>query len=451
MEKMRRTPYPIDSTASKGSLNDIPFGFNFIVILNNFTYGFQEVGNIEEERPCDTLVEGGNDHPVFVRKPRESQSTLTFKRGMLIKKYGIVTDIARMGAAALPINMLRKTALLTVSSFDSVAALEEGPAIGFLQVFDRQFKNDVATFSFFSLGMVSWKLSDLDAQGNGLLIEEYTIAHQGLKRLTTNFIPSFISSFIVDDDYISDSEGYISGASANSDEGLEKQEKKLLVRPKLRQEETKNEARNENLLENVDKSAEEAKQAAENARKAAMEARIAKLKEEQAELAEKNAEIAESQAEDENRRKEIQQSADKLKEEQRQKDEEIKEEQRANEEENRTVTEERRAQLESERAELAKKSKEIAEQQAEDEKRRAEIQQNAEKLREEHKKAAQEAKEKREAVAEAAQRAREAANKAEAAADDLENSTENDPEKVNSAREAAQEARDAADEADAAA
>ncbi|MDR1364832.1 MAG: phage tail protein, partial [Oscillospiraceae bacterium] len=203
---MGRLPYKIDVTANKGSLNDVPMGFNFIVVLNVFTYGFQEVSGLSMKRPMGSHEEGGvNDHVISVGQPSTDLRELTFRRGMLIKKNKIITDTARMSAAHLSSNTARKSSLLAISALDETISLEQGPSVGFLQIFDRKFKSEVATFSFFSLGMSEWRLNDLDSQSNNLLIEEFTVVHTGLKRIVDNPTPTFISGFISSDTYNSES------------------------------------------------------------------------------------------------------------------------------------------------------------------------------------------------------------------------------------------------------
>ncbi|MCL2311935.1 MAG: hypothetical protein FWC41_05540 [Firmicutes bacterium] len=203
---MGKVPYDIKVTNNKGTLQDFIHSFNFIVILNGFTYGFEQVINVETSGHYETYQEGGNEHAVFARKTNYDQLyTMIFRRGMPIKKSETATSAAMAAAAIIPNNLARKSALLSVASMDPFVSLEVGPAVGLLQIFDRQYKNDVATFSFFSYGASDWKMGDLDATSGNILYEDITIVHSGLKRLAQTTTPTFLETFSnFDDSYNSE-------------------------------------------------------------------------------------------------------------------------------------------------------------------------------------------------------------------------------------------------------
>jgi phage tail-like protein len=443
---MGRTPYSIDVTANQGSLGDLTPVFNFIVMLNVFTYGFQEVSGLEISRPYSTYEEGGvNDHPIVVGTPETSAKTLTFRRGMIIKKNSLITDLARMGAAAIPNNLARKAALLGITSLDSAASLEEGPAIGFVQVFDRHFENDIATFGFLSLGMSEWKMSDLDAQANNLVIEDFTIVHTGLKRLTTNLTPSFISSFFSSDDY--NSEYFYEGSHSTmpNDQSAAKQES-------VQQNETAQEKVSQTPAQKADEAIKEAKTASEEAveaakqvriadlLKAAAEKRAAEIEKERQELEEKKSEIQAMQEEAAEESRKLQQNITEAAEEHARNMESLKNAEEQARAEARRAYEDSMKELEERRAALAQKNAEIKKSREEANNEAEKMQQEIAKSKEENDKAREELQKAREEATEAARKSREAAEAAEAAADELENSEENDKSKVNEAKAAALQA-----------
>lgn len=164
------------------SKNDLTNGFNFIVTLNAFTYGFQEVSGIQVKREFDQINEGGVAYPIPVLKPTDTTGELTFKRGMLMKAPQIVSNALRAAACEIPIQLARKTALIAAASIDPLDALENGPAIGTISVFSR--RNQLkALYGFLSLGMTEWQLDSLSASSGDILCETFTIKHTGLTRM----------------------------------------------------------------------------------------------------------------------------------------------------------------------------------------------------------------------------------------------------------------------------
>ena len=139
--KRGKLPYPLDVTCNHGKLSDLIPTFNFIVILNEFVFGFSEVNGIDKDMPYDSLEEGGNSYPVFARKQNREFESIILKKGLLIKKSGLFSGVARTAlsqAAKSSNNLIRKAALISAAASDPITTLENGPAYGFLQIFDRQ-------------------------------------------------------------------------------------------------------------------------------------------------------------------------------------------------------------------------------------------------------------------------------------------------------------------------
>ncbi|MBR2579220.1 MAG: phage tail protein, partial [Clostridia bacterium] len=177
--------------ARVSAMDNLLTGFNFIVSLNEFTYGFQNVSNIQRHREVGYIMEGGvNDHQIMVGRPNDNIYTLSLRRGYIIHGPDSIISNAEMAAAArIPNEAARRAALVALNSLSPQSALENGPSIGFIQVYSRQ-KKLVAMFSFLSLGMTEWTLSDLDAQSSDALFENITIAHTGLTMIPATWLPS---------------------------------------------------------------------------------------------------------------------------------------------------------------------------------------------------------------------------------------------------------------------
>lgn len=178
-------------------------GFNFIVTLNAFTFGFKEVQGLSVTRYTDLITEGGvNDHSLLVGRPNNENNIydLTFSRGLLKRSKSFVTGAAKAAAALIPNNILRKAALLGITALDPQESLEVGPALGTIEVYNR-YKKLAASYTFLSLGMTEWSVSDLSADSNDIIIETIKIAHTGLTRVPTEpsalvgAVKGLISSF----------------------------------------------------------------------------------------------------------------------------------------------------------------------------------------------------------------------------------------------------------------
>ena len=162
------------------SMDYLTQGFNFIVTLNQYMFGFKSVSGISIEREVEYIHEGGvNDHQLMVGAPQGSGGyKLDFERGLMIRTASSPVSFAKAAATAnISNNIARKSALIALSSLSPQEALEKGPAIGLIQVYNRQNKL-TAMYSFLSLGMTSWSIDNLDAERGDILIE--SILHMQL-------------------------------------------------------------------------------------------------------------------------------------------------------------------------------------------------------------------------------------------------------------------------------
>lgn len=167
------------------SMDYLTQGFNFIVTLNQYMFGFKSVSGISIEREVEYIHEGGvNDHQLMVGAPQGSGGyKLDFERGLMIRTASSPVSFAKAAATAnISNNIKRKSALIALSSLSPQEALEKGPAIGLIQVYNRQNKL-AAMYSFLSLGMTSWSIDNLDAERGDILIESISIVHTGLTRV----------------------------------------------------------------------------------------------------------------------------------------------------------------------------------------------------------------------------------------------------------------------------
>ena len=169
---------------------------NFILILNDFVYSFQEISGIDIDFPNDHgMTEGGNSRHLFARKTlmEEDTTNLILKRAMPIRRSQTkVQNISALLSLVTPsgVGFLRKQSLLAAAKLDPVYTLEHGPAEGIIQIFDRTFKNDVANFRFFSYGAHKWTLGELDATSGNIVYET-------IELICTNFtrvLPSSVQA-----------------------------------------------------------------------------------------------------------------------------------------------------------------------------------------------------------------------------------------------------------------
>lgn len=209
---------------------------NFILILNDFVYSFQEISGIDIDFPNDHgMTEGGNSRHLFARKTlmEEDTTNLILKRAMPIRRSQTkVQNISALLSLVTPsgVGFLRKQSLLAAAKLDPVYTLEHGPAEGIIQIFDRTFKNDVANFRFFSYGAHKWTLGELDATSGNIVYET-------IELICTNFTRVLPSSVQARDQNIWIN--LINGAKSQEFDDLENTRNERLGKQKELEEEAK--------------------------------------------------------------------------------------------------------------------------------------------------------------------------------------------------------------------
>ena len=209
---------------------------NFILILNDFIYSFQEISGIDIDFPNDHgMTEGGNSRHLFARKTlmEEDTTNLILKRAMPIRRSQTkVQNISALLSLVTPsgVGFLRKQSLLAAAKLDPVYTLEHGPAEGIIQIFDRTFKNDVANFRFFSYGAHKWTLGELDATSGNIVYET-------IELICTNFTRVLPSSVQARDQNIWIN--LINGAKSQEFDDLENTRNERLGKQKELEEEAK--------------------------------------------------------------------------------------------------------------------------------------------------------------------------------------------------------------------
>ena len=211
---------------------------NFVLILNDFVYSFQEISGIDIDFPNDhNMTEGGNSRHLFARKTlmEEDTTNLILKRAMPIRRSQTkVQNISALLSLVTPsgVGFLRKQSLLAAAKLDPVYTLEHGPAEGIIQIFDRTFKNDVANFRFFSYGAHKWTLGELDATSGNIVYET-------IELICTNFTRVLPSSVQARDQNIWIN--LINGAKSQEFDDLEEARNERLEEQEIREEEVKEE------------------------------------------------------------------------------------------------------------------------------------------------------------------------------------------------------------------
>ena len=268
MSNIKRIPYSLNVTCNKGRLNDLIPSFNFLVILNEYVFGFTEVGGIDRHINLNDVKEGGNPYRVFARSNDCDFERITLKRGMLIRKGSLVSSSVQTAfaqAARIGVNMVRKAALVAAAASDPIVTLENGPAYGFIQVFDRKYQNDLATFSFFSYGAEEWRISDLSASSSDPIYEDIILVCTDLKRMSNSVSQSGFWNVIGEE---TKSEIYeMKNDIGTSEEDLKKiEDKKKENREKLFEEETEEE-REQRKKEEIDEQEKKMKERIEEFKK----------------------------------------------------------------------------------------------------------------------------------------------------------------------------------------
>ncbi len=185
---------------SVSAMDNLTQGFNFVVSMNAFTYGFKEVSGIEIENKIESINEGGvNDHPLIVGKPNDEIGELSFKRGLIMRSPSRISDSAKAAVAGTSSNLARRAALIAINTLDPQESLESGPSLGTIQVYSRTGEL-TGLYNFISVGLKSWKIDDLSATDDSVLIEEITIYHTGITRMPVTIESAlFVSSSYNDD------------------------------------------------------------------------------------------------------------------------------------------------------------------------------------------------------------------------------------------------------------
>lgn len=178
------------------SLKYLSGNFKFIVTLNQYTFGFKSVSGLSVTKEVRAIEEGGvNDHGILVSQPDNASRSLVFSRGLMLHFPEAIDKLGLMAATNLPGGpMARFLKLAVLAATNPQESLERGPALGTIIAYDRN-GNLRGKYTFISLGVTEWRVSDLDAtDSSGLLIEELTVAHTGLTREPVTLMPSSIVS-----------------------------------------------------------------------------------------------------------------------------------------------------------------------------------------------------------------------------------------------------------------
>ena len=177
------------------SLKYLSGNFKFIVTLNQYTFGFKSVSGLTVTKEVRAIEEGGvNDHGILVSQPDNSSRSLSFSRGLMLHFPEAIDKLGLAAVANIPGGpMARFLKLAALAATNPQESLERGPALGTIIAYDRN-GNLRGKYTFISLGVTEWRVSDLDATDNSLLIEELTVAHTGLTREPVTVVPSSIVS-----------------------------------------------------------------------------------------------------------------------------------------------------------------------------------------------------------------------------------------------------------------
>ena len=421
---------PIVNVSAK---DDLTCSFNFIVTLNQYTFGFASVSGISMEREVNFIQEGGvNDHQLMVGCPQGSGGyKLDFSRGLMLREPSSTFNIAdAIAASTIGNSIARKTALIALTAGSPQQTLEKGPAIGTIHVYNRENKLK-AIYSFLSLGMTSWSGGDLSADGTGFLIESISIVHTGLTRvpLTFNSVP------------------YVPQKPDHESQALREQFLKKIKEDELKIAQYRKEAKKRALEEELEKN----KQRAEKIKKekeAKKEAFLEELKKRKQRAEKIKEEIKKRMEEEAEKRKE----ADKKREEKREAERKrFEEEERKREEENKRKIEESKQKAKEHMDEIKEKAKkdkekrekafeEFKEKLAKEAERRKEADKEREEKREEERKLNEEREEKQKE--ENKKKIEESKQKAQEHMDEIKERAKEDKEKREKSIEESKEKRE---------
>lgn len=124
----------------------------FTVTLYGMELSFSKVSGIGKTQEFDTYAEGGGG-VVILPKPKSSAGSVTFERGVTSEKWA--------GSACFTVG--------TAVSGVEIAVVKNGAAI-------QRFEIEEAIIT-------AWELGELSALASGVLINKFTLSHNGLKIL----------------------------------------------------------------------------------------------------------------------------------------------------------------------------------------------------------------------------------------------------------------------------
>ena len=170
--------------------------YNFVLILNEYVYSVKNISGIDRDYPNDPASEGGNEWPIFIKNYNNSSFIkISLERAMPIRKSKIAMSLVRSGLSAAAMkcyegiaqNVAKKAALISTAALDPIITLENGPALGIIQVFDKTFTRDVANFKFFSYGAERWSTTALDGMSADIVYENIDLVCSDLTRMTSDW------------------------------------------------------------------------------------------------------------------------------------------------------------------------------------------------------------------------------------------------------------------------
>lgn len=133
-------------------------GNEFDVRFDLIKASFSKVTNIGSKIEYDTFIEGGNDIPIYRKKPKKQPDTIIFEKGL---HTGIGSNIFGM--------------------------IKEGMKVKNVMIFVK-YNGKTDRILYFDEGIVlSKEFSGFDAMSNSVVIEKMEIAHSGLKEMPNIF------------------------------------------------------------------------------------------------------------------------------------------------------------------------------------------------------------------------------------------------------------------------
>jgi len=131
---------------------------NFLVFLGPVKLSFARVSDISLEMEYETVQEGGrNDFVYTLTKGKQSPHTLVLEKGISNAGVDVLRDAGLYPGMAIKVPMV----IMVMNNTD----------VGSLPV---------RAYSFDEGYVTKWKMDDLDASGDKVMIESIEIAHSGL-------------------------------------------------------------------------------------------------------------------------------------------------------------------------------------------------------------------------------------------------------------------------------